>query len=79
MLQVQAASAELETGEYESAGHAVHAPAPATEYCPDAQDVHAESVVLLYVPATQEIHGLLGYVALVHMVLQAWQHSEHVL
>jgi hypothetical protein len=71
-LQVQAASAELETGEFELAGQGKHDPKFEEEYVPTAQDVHAaEPVVFLYVPGTQEVHGLPSRLREEHLFAQA--------
>jgi len=62
LLQVQLASAELEIGELELAGHprqvvAIVAPT-VVEYVPAAQSVQAaEPVAILYLPVTQVVHA----------------------
>jgi hypothetical protein len=61
-LQVQAASAELDAGEFVLAGQFVHA---------------AEPVVLLYLPVIQALHGLPFRFTLEHVSLQALQQSAH--
>jgi len=61
VLQVQAASTELEIGELELVGHARQAAAAVAptvvEYVPAAQSVHTTlPVAVLYLPATQAVH-----------------------
>ncbi len=69
MLQVQAATAELEIGELEPVGHAIHVVATVAptvvEYVPPPQSVHAAlPVAVLYLPVvhveqTFELHSQL--------------------
>jgi hypothetical protein len=76
-LQVQAATAELASGELELVGHVMHVVeivAPIlVEYVPTRQSVHASLPVILYLPATQAVHvSLAGFDTKLFSCAEAW-------